>query len=88
MAAEDHPLYRCALAGAIDRLIDDIDHAHHHVHLLFYIYGDDETALNQPKSQRDAQAAIQNAARRNIAQTGTMYAPNLGMNSGLGSFGR
>jgi cardiolipin synthase len=31
--------------GAIDRLVDDINQAHHHVHLLFYIYGDDETAL-------------------------------------------
>ncbi len=27
---------------AIDRLIADIDAAHHHVHLLFYIYGNDE----------------------------------------------
>src|SRR4051812_14726741 len=26
---------------AIDRLIQDIDHARHHVHLLYYIYGDD-----------------------------------------------
>src|SRR5258708_18664317 len=30
-------------AGAIDRLIADIDQARHHVHLLYYIYGDDET---------------------------------------------
>ena len=30
-------------AGTIDRLIADIDAAKHHVHLLHYIYGDDET---------------------------------------------
>jgi len=30
-------------AGWIDRLVKDIDGARHHVHLLFYIYGDDET---------------------------------------------
>lgn len=29
--------------GAIDRLVADIDAAKHHVHLLYYIYGDDET---------------------------------------------
>lgn len=29
--------------GSIDRLIADIDAAQHHVHLLHYIYGDDET---------------------------------------------
>ncbi len=29
-------------AGWIDRLVADIDGARHHVHLLFYIYGDDE----------------------------------------------
>jgi cardiolipin synthase len=29
-------------AGSIDRLISDIDGAKHHVHLLYYIYGDDE----------------------------------------------
>ena len=32
-----------AYAGAIDRLIADIDGARNHVHLLFYIWGDDET---------------------------------------------
>ena len=30
-------------AGWIGRLVKDIDGARHHVHLLFYIYGDDET---------------------------------------------
>ncbi|HWY74583.1 MAG TPA: cardiolipin synthase [Verrucomicrobiae bacterium] len=30
-------------SGAIQRLIDDIDAARHHVHLLYYIYGNDET---------------------------------------------
>jgi cardiolipin synthase len=30
-------------AGYIERLIVDIDAARHHVHLLFYIWGDDET---------------------------------------------
>jgi cardiolipin synthase len=29
----------------IDRLIEDIDQARHHVHLLFYIFWDDETGL-------------------------------------------
>ncbi|HZQ47346.1 MAG TPA: cardiolipin synthase [Verrucomicrobiae bacterium] len=29
--------------GSIDRLIADIEQARHHVHLLYYIYGDDET---------------------------------------------
>ena len=28
--------------GSIDRLVADIDGAKHHVHLLYYIYGDDE----------------------------------------------
>lgn len=28
----------------VDRLIDDIDCANHHVHLLFYIFADDDTA--------------------------------------------
>ena len=30
--------------GTIDRLVDDIDHAEHHVHLLFYIFGVDRTS--------------------------------------------
>ena len=30
-------------APAIDRLIDDIDAARHHVHMLFYIWADDDT---------------------------------------------
>jgi cardiolipin synthase len=30
-------------AGAIDRLIADIDAARHHVHLLYYIFADDDT---------------------------------------------
>src|SRR3984957_18396966 len=30
-------------AGAIDRLIADIEQARFHVHLLYYIYGDDAT---------------------------------------------
>ena len=30
--------------ATIDRLIDDIDHAQHHVHLLFYIFGVDQTS--------------------------------------------
>ncbi len=31
--------------AVIDRLIEDIDHAQHHVHLLFYIYAADTTGL-------------------------------------------
>jgi cardiolipin synthase A/B len=29
-------------AGSIDRLVADIEAARHHIHLLYYIYGDDE----------------------------------------------
>ncbi len=44
-------------AGAIDRLIADIDSAQHHVHLLFYIYEPDQTG------ERVTQALIGVAAR-------------------------
>lgn len=47
-------------AGAIDRLIADINHARHHVHLLFYIYGDDEAG------HRVADA-LARAAKRGVA---------------------
>lgn len=30
--------------GTIQRIVDDIDAARHHVHLLFYIFGDDSTS--------------------------------------------
>jgi cardiolipin synthase len=44
--------------GAIDRLIADIDQAHHHVHLLYYIFGDDTTG------QRVAEALARAAQRQ------------------------
>ena len=31
--------------AVIDRLIEDIDHARNHVHLLFYIFWDDDTGI-------------------------------------------
>jgi len=43
----------------IDRIIADIDAAEHHVHLLFYIYGNDETG-------RRVSAALVRAARRGV----------------------
>jgi cardiolipin synthase len=46
-------------AGAIDRLIVDIDRARHHVHLLYYIYGHDETG-------RRVADALARAAKRGI----------------------
>ncbi|MDB6109006.1 MAG: cardiolipin synthetase 2 [Pedosphaera sp.] len=46
--------------GAIDRLITDIDRARHHVHLLFYIYGNDQTG------QRVADA-LARAVKRGVA---------------------
>lgn len=46
--------------GAIDRLIVDIQNARQHVHLLFYIYGDDETG------HRVADALIK-AAKRGVS---------------------
>ncbi len=44
--------------GAIDRLIADIDQARHHVHLLYYIFGDDATG------QRVAEALARAAQRK------------------------
>ncbi len=43
----------------IDRLIDDINHAEHHVHLLFYIYRDDEIG-------RKVADALRRAERRGV----------------------
>lgn len=43
--------------NVIDRLVDDIDHARRHVHLLFYIYRDDQTG------RRLADALCRAAAR-------------------------
>lgn len=45
--------------GALDRLLDDIARARHHVHLLYYIFRDDATG------QRVA-AALAEAARRGV----------------------
>lgn len=44
----------------IDRLIDDIEQATHHVHMLFYIYHDDETA-------RRVSAALVRACARGVS---------------------
>ena len=44
-------------AGSLDRLITDIDAAAHHVHLLYYIYDDDDTG------RRVAEALARAAAR-------------------------
>jgi cardiolipin synthase len=44
---------------AIDRLVQDIDAAQHHVHLLFYIFAADETG-------RKVAAAVERAARRGV----------------------
>lgn len=46
-------------AGAIERLVQDIEAAKHHVHLLFYIYGDDTTG------QKVAEA-LARAAKRGV----------------------
>jgi cardiolipin synthase A/B len=45
---------------AIDRLVQDIDAAQHHVHLLFYIFAADATG-------RKVAAAVQRAARRGVS---------------------
>jgi len=45
--------------GSIQRLIDDIDAAHDHVHLLFYIFEDDDTG-------RRVAAAVMRAAQRGV----------------------
>lgn len=45
--------------GAIERLIADIDAAEHHVHLLFYIFGDDETG-------RKVAEALARAVKRDV----------------------
>jgi cardiolipin synthase len=46
-------------SGAVDRLVEDIERAQHHVHLLYYIFRDDRTGT------RVADALIQ-AARRGV----------------------
>ena len=46
-------------AGAIGRMIADIDAAEHHVHLLFYIYGNDETG-------RKVAEALAKAVKRGV----------------------
>ncbi|MDB6067448.1 MAG: cardiolipin synthetase 2 [Pedosphaera sp.] len=46
-------------AGAIDRLISDIEAACHHVHLLYYIYGNDEMG-------RQVADALARAVRRGV----------------------
>jgi cardiolipin synthase len=46
-------------AGSIDRLVADIEGARHHVHLLYYIYGDDETG-------RRVADALARAAKRGV----------------------
>ncbi|MDB6020380.1 MAG: cardiolipin synthetase 2 [Pedosphaera sp.] len=46
-------------AGAIDRLVADIEAARHHVHLLYYIYGDDETS-------QKVTAALARAVKRGV----------------------
>ncbi len=46
-------------AGSIDALVKDIDRAEHHVHLLYYIYGDDETG-------RKVAEALGRAAKRGV----------------------
>jgi cardiolipin synthase len=46
-------------AAAIDRIVADIDQARHHVHLLYYIYEDDDTG-------RKVAAALARAARRGV----------------------
>ncbi len=45
---------------AIDRLVEDIDAAKHHVHLLFYIFAADATG-------RTVAAAVERAARRGVS---------------------
>jgi cardiolipin synthase A/B len=45
---------------AIDRLVQDIDAAQHHVHLLFYIFAADATG-------RRVAAAVERAARRGVS---------------------
>ena len=45
--------------GLIDRIIEDIDQAKHHVHMMFYIYADDETG-------RRVSAALMRAAHRGV----------------------
>jgi len=46
--------------GSIDRLVDDIRAAGHHVHLLYYIFADDGTG-------RRVAGALSEAARRGVA---------------------
>ena len=48
--------------GVIDRLVDDIDAAGHHVHLLFYIFADDRTAQRVIDALARAAAAASGAA--------------------------
>jgi cardiolipin synthase A/B len=45
---------------AIDRLVQDIDAAQHHVHLLFYIFASDDTG-------KKVAAALERAARRGVS---------------------
>jgi cardiolipin synthase A/B len=45
--------------GSIDRLVQDIEAAQHHVHLLYYIYGDDELG-------RRVAEALGRAAKRGV----------------------
>jgi cardiolipin synthase A/B len=45
--------------GSIDRLVADIDGATHHVHLLYYIFADDETGLR-------VVAALERAVQRGV----------------------
>jgi cardiolipin synthase len=46
--------------GAIDRLVADIDSAQHHVHLVYYIFADDETG-------RTIAASLSRAVQRGVA---------------------
>ncbi len=46
-------------AGTIDRLIADLDQAQHHAHLLYYIFGDDDTG-------RKVADALIRAAQRGV----------------------
>jgi cardiolipin synthase len=63
---------------AIDRLVQDIDAAQHHVHLLFYIFAADETG-------RKVAAAVERAARRGVSCRVLMDA--LGSSGGLRHLG-
>ena len=64
--------------GAIDALVRDIDHATHHVHLIYYIYTDDSVA------EKVTQALVR-AARRGVSCR--VMVDSVGSHDALGTVG-